>query len=230
MIGRVYRKIKRMLAARLPRFDATGERVDILYSEKIDFETLDMFQKSHYKRYEYAVEIIKGNDVCGDFACGTGYGSVMLSKKAGKVIGADINAGVINAIKKRYRSKKNVQFIAADLLNLNFNSEFDDIVSFETVEHFTEENILKLLPIFGKSLKPGGKIIMSTPYMQEKSEAALKLGHHLTFHINEKVITGWLSVAGFDAVSFKYQNYATHTIQDELEEKDFIICVAQKRP
>ena len=229
MIGRAYRKLKRMLAARLPRFDGTGERVDILYSKKIDFETLDMFQKSHYKRYEYAVEIIKANDICGDFACGTGYGSIMLSKRARKVIGADINAEVIKAIQKRYRSNKNVQFIAADLLNIDFNSEFDNIISFETIEHFTEENISKLLLVFGKSLKPGGKMIISTPYMQEKSEAALKLGHHFTFYIDEKVITNWLSAAGFDVLNFKYQNYATHYIQDELEEKDFIICAAQKR-
>jgi len=230
MIGRVYRKIKRMLAARLPRFDATGERVDILYRGKIDFDTLDMFQKSHYKRYEYAVEIINENDTCGDFACGTGYGSVMLSEKARKVTGADINAGVIKAIQKRYRSNKKVQFINADLLSISFNSEFDYIISFETIEHFTEENISRLLPAFSRALKPGGKIILSTPYMQEKSEAALKLGHHLTFYIDEKVITNWLSAAGFDVLSFKYQNYATHDIVDALEEKDFLICVAQKRP
>jgi cyclopropane fatty-acyl-phospholipid synthase-like methyltransferase len=218
-----------MLTPRLPRFDSTGERVDILYNKKIDFETLDMFQKSHYKRYEYALEIIKTNDVCGDFACGTGYGSVMLSKKAKKVIGADINGEVIAAIQKRYRNVKNVQFITADLLNLSFNSEFDNVISFETVEHFTEENIFKLFQVFSKCLNPKGKLIISTPYMQERDEAALKLGHHFTFYIKEEIISNWLSAAGFEVLNFRYQNYDTHIIEDKLEKKDFIICVAQKR-
>ncbi len=218
-----------MLTPRLPRFDSTGERVDILYNKKIDFETLDMFQKSHYKRYEYALEIIRANDVCGDFACGTGYGSVMLSKKAKKAIGADINGEVIAAIQKRYKNVKNVQFITADLLNLSFNSEFDNVISFETVEHFTEENIFKLFQVFSKCLKPKGKLIISTPYMQERDEAALKLGHHFTFYINEEIISNWLSAAGFEVLNFRYQNYDTHIIEDKLEKKDFIICVAQKR-
>ncbi len=222
MIGRAYRKVRRMLAARRPRFDATGERVDILFNEKIDFETLDMFQKSHYKRYEYAIEVIRAGDICGDFACGTGYGSVMLSQKAGGVIGADINAAVVKAIQKRYQNKKNVQFMVADLLSLLFHAEFDNIISFETIEHFTEENILKLLPVFAEALKSDGKLIISTPYRQERDEAALKLGHHLTFYIDEKMVTGWLSAAGLDVLSFKYQNYATHHIQDELDQKPSI--------
>ncbi len=229
MIKRVYRKLRKLLTQVGPRFDATGERVDILYRKKIDFETLDMYQKSHYKRYEYALDVIAANDVCGDFACGTGYGSVMLSKKAAKVIGADINADVITAIQKRYRNHKNIQYITADLLDLSFDKEFDNIISFETIEHFTEENILKLLLVFSGCLKPGGRLIISTPYRQERSEAALRLGHHLTFCIDETVITNWLSAAGFQLVNFKYQNYDSHHIEDDLEKKDFLLCIAEKR-
>jgi 2-polyprenyl-3-methyl-5-hydroxy-6-metoxy-1,4-benzoquinol methylase len=229
MIKRIYGKLKRILTPRITRFDSTGERVDIIYNKKIDFKTLDMFQKSHFKRYEYALDIIGVSDVCGDFACGTGYGAVMLSKKATKVIGADINAEVVAAIQKRYRTNKKVRFINANLLDLSFDAEFDVIISFETIEHFTEEDILKLLQIFGKGLKPGGKLVISTPYMQERSEAALKLGHHFTFYIDEKVIINWLSAAGFDILSFKYQNYDSHIIEDHLNQKDFLICVAEKR-
>ncbi|WP_428328426.1 class I SAM-dependent methyltransferase [Mucilaginibacter sp.] len=227
MIRRAYRKLKKILEKKTDRFDGTGERVDIFFADEIDYEKLDMYQKSHYKRYEYALKKIKPDDTCGDFACGTGYGSIMLSKKAKKIIGADINTEVVQAIKKRYKKNKNVDFINANLLDLTFNSEFENIISFETIEHFKEVDIRKLLLIFNKALKPGGKLIISTPYMQKDDEAAIKLGHHLTFFINEEVINSWLNSAGFTVLTFEYQNYRTHTIGNNSE-KDFIVCTAQK--
>ncbi|MCO5947660.1 class I SAM-dependent methyltransferase [Mucilaginibacter flavidus] len=228
ILKRAINKIKRTVHVSPSKFDATGERVDIIYSSKVDFHSLDMYQKSHYKRYEFATSIVKPGDICGDFACGTGYGSIMLARVAQYVIGADINEIVIKAIKKRYRTTKKVQFINADLLNLCYDNYFDKVISFETIEHFTEENIIKLLRIFNKSLKPCGNLIISTPYLQEKDEAAIKLGHHLTFYIDEKKIIGWLRDTGFELLSFRYQNYGTHFIDSALEKKDFIICVAQK--
>jgi 2-polyprenyl-3-methyl-5-hydroxy-6-metoxy-1,4-benzoquinol methylase len=218
-----------MLAPNFQRYDSTGERVDIWYKNRVDFDMLDIYQKSHYRRYEYALTVIKSNELCGDFACGTGYGSVMLAKKAQKVVGADINNEVITAIKERYKKVNNVEFINDDLLNISFNNEFDNVISFETIEHFPEDKILSLLQNFNKSLKSKGKLIISTPYMQERDAAALKLGHHLTFYINEEKINNWFSATGFEPLDFKYQNYETHGIKGDLEKKDFIICIAQKR-
>lgn len=229
MIEKIYNRLKKILFRPATKFDITGERVDFIYNKQIDFESLDMYQKSHFRRYEFAVSIVNNTEVCGDFACGTGYGSVMLSKKANNVIGADINGEVITAIKKRYRNIRNVEFIKANLLDLNFVSFFDNIISFETIEHFSEDNIHLLLAIFYKSLKPNGKLIFSTPYMQERSEAALKLGHHLTFYLNEEKLEKWLADAGFIVESYKYQNYETHNIQVEIEKMDFIICTARKK-
>jgi O-methyltransferase len=209
--------------------DGEGERVDIIYSGNVIFDELDMYQKSHYRRYEFAKDIIPFGSCCGDFACGTGYGSVMIADKAAKVIGADINSTVIDAIKFRYHRISNVEFICKNLLDLEYEAFFDTIVSFETIEHLAENDIPRLLRIYYKALKPQGKIIFSVPYMQELSEAAMKLGFHLTFYIDEAKIKNWLKTAGFEIESFKYQNYETHTIQDELLKKDFIICIARKQ-
>ncbi len=229
MIHRVYNKLKRILNPPPQKFDANGERVDIFYNNKIDFDLLDIYQKSHYRRYEFAVNKTNNNEIVGDLACGTGYGSVMLSNKAKKVIGADINGEVISAIKKRYSSINNIKFVNADLLDLKFLSFFDTIISFETIEHFSEKNIELLLSIFYKSMKPNGKLIFSTPYMQEKSEAALELGHHLTFYINEQKIEKWLAEVGFIVELYNYQNYETHSLQTVIKKKDFIICEARKK-
>jgi glycosyltransferase involved in cell wall biosynthesis/cephalosporin hydroxylase/tetratricopeptide (TPR) repeat protein/cyclopropane fatty-acyl-phospholipid synthase-like methyltransferase len=209
--------------------DGDGERVDILYSGNIAFNQLDMYQKSHYRRYEFAKDLLQPGSCCGDFACGTGYGSVMLAEKAAKVIGADINSKVIEAIQQRYQTIRQVEFIQANLLDLQYQSFFDTIISFETMEHLAENDIPQLLNIYYKALKSRGRIIFSVPYMQERSEAAINLGFHLTFSINESKIETWLKNANFKVVSYKYQNYETHTIQDNLSKKDFIICVAQKQ-
>ncbi len=114
--------------------DGNGERIDIYYKRYLNLYTLDMYQKSHYFRYEFAKDFISSGDFCGDFACGTGYGSVMLAEKSQKVIGVDINSTVIDEIKKRYKKIGNVNFINANLLDIEYDSFFDAIVSFETIE------------------------------------------------------------------------------------------------
>jgi 2-polyprenyl-3-methyl-5-hydroxy-6-metoxy-1,4-benzoquinol methylase len=206
-----------------------GERVDIQIKEGLLYKELDMYQKSHFKRYEFANELIHDNDVCGDFACGTGYGSVLISGKAREVIAADINEKVIDEIRVRYKDNPKVNFYHADILSLDYEDYFNAIVSFETLEHLDEENLRKALRIFNKALKKNGQFFFSTPYMQEKSENAIKLGFHLTFFIDEQKITGWLNEAGFKVSVIKYQNYNTHHIRDDLKDKDFIIGVAVKK-
>jgi len=228
MIGRLYYKFTNLLKSRT-RFDQTGERVDISIKGEINFDHLDMYQKSHYRRYEFAVAKLKNGGNCGDFACGTGYGSIMLTKNCKQVIGIDLNYEVIRAIKKRYKRIKNVTFLKGDLLNLDITNKLDTIISFETIEHFTEENISVLLRNFNNALKPHGKIILSTPYLQERTENAIKMGHHLTFHIDEAKIQEWLFENGFCEPKFYYQNYESHQIETELVIKDFIICEAKKK-
>ena len=205
-----------------------GERVDIQLNKPVNFNRLDIYQKNHWKRYEFAKTIIKENGTCGDFACGTGYGSILMAGKAGYVIGADINSTVINKIKERYKHQANVCFLNEDLLNLVYADHFDNIVSFETLEHFREEDIRKLMIIFSKALKNNGRLIFSMPYMQEQSEQAIKMNFHFTFYINEEKIKSWLQEAGLKSELFKYQNYDTHTLEDVLGKKEFIICIARK--
>lgn len=236
IIKGVFRRIKNIYQIKEETYDfnksnplgGDGERVDIQLQKPFNFEKLDMYQKNHFRRYEFAKEIVAFGDVCGDFACGTGYGSVLISDKASKVIGADLDNEVIVTIKERYKNKTNVAFLNENLLNLKFENLFNTIISFETIEHFDEQDIKKLLKIFTRSLKENGQLIFSTPYMQDRSEAAMKLGFHLTFYIDEIKINKWLNESGFKIELIKYQNYDTHYIQKDIEKKDFIICVARK--
>lgn len=207
-----------------------GERVDFIYNPSLKFESLDMYQQNHFKRYEFAAMRIRQGEVCGDFACGTGYGSIMLAEKSSRVVGIDLNEKVVSAIKVRYASYTTVTFASLNLLDLNFNLEFDTIVSFETLEHFNESQIIQMLGLFNRALRHGGRIIFSTPFMQEDSEVARKLGFHKTFYIDEHRIKKWLEATGFKPLEFFYQNYDTHEVVPNLQKRDCIICIAEKKP
>lgn len=206
-----------------------GERVELIYTKNIDFEKLDVYQKSHFRRYEFAKNHIIKDGVSGDFACGTGYGSAMIAENSKYVIGADIDEKVINKIKQRYAKFVNIKYLHLNLLELNFENYFDNIVSFETIEHLNENDIPILFNKFSNALKTNGKFIFSTPFLQVKSKEAIKMGFHLTFNIDEDKIQKWLNEAGFEVVSFNYQSYKDHIIETNKEFKDFIICVANKK-
>ena len=234
MLKKIKRAVKRLMnyitgSNKNNPLGSGGERVDIFYNKKFNYSSLDMYQKNHFRRYEFALSQIFGGDVCGDFACGTGYGSAMLCQKALQVIGADINGTVIERIRERYKSIRNIEFKALNLMDLNYDSLFDKIVSFETIEHFKEEDIIVLLKIFNKALKPKGIIIFSTPFMQEKSETAINMGFHQTFYIGQDKINNWLTRADFTLKEIRFQNYDTHLISETLDKRDFIICTAEKQ-
>lgn len=228
-LKKVKSALYRFLFVKKRPLESNGERIEIDISKnKINYDKLDLYQKSHFKRYEFALTALTPAGITGDFACGSGYGSVMLSQKSTKVIGMDLNKHVVEQITKRYGKVENVEFVQGNLLNLSYSCMFDNIVSFETVEHLKEDYIPDLFKVFSRALKPGGRLVFSTPYMQAKSQEAVSMGFHLTFDIDENTIKGWLTANGLQAEIIKYQNYETHLIEDNLPKKDFIICVSKK--
>jgi cyclopropane fatty-acyl-phospholipid synthase-like methyltransferase len=202
-----------------------GERVDIVFSNPV---LLDENEKCHLKRYQFASECIKGTDTVGDFACGTGYGTALLATKAATVLGIDIDSRVVSKIAQKYKHTPTISFKHGDLLQIDFVEQFDRIVSFETIEHFIETDIVKLLHLFNTALKPGGMLIMSTPYMQKDDRQALRAGFHKTFFINEEKIKEWLSQSMFDTLDFYYQSYDWPAVSKADVDKDFVICIAHK--
>ncbi len=116
--------------------------------------------EDHEERYKFAANYIKGKTVL-DIACGSGYGANILKKNgARKVVGVDIDAATIRLCKKQY---KNIEFIASSIEKFNYKSDFDVIVSFETIEHLSQELHRKVLQRLAGLLKPDGLLIISTP-------------------------------------------------------------------
>jgi 2-polyprenyl-3-methyl-5-hydroxy-6-metoxy-1,4-benzoquinol methylase len=135
---------------RIERMDAT--RSDIFKPERCDF---------HIDRYNFAADYVKNFNVA-DIACGTGYGTkILVNHGANHVIGIDIDEDAINYARKNHKVKNN-EFIIGSVTSIPLESDtIDIIVSFETIEHVEEEEII--INEFKRILKSSGILILSTP-------------------------------------------------------------------
>lgn len=117
----------------------------------------------HVSRYLFAKPFCSGKKVL-DIACGEGYGSALLAKwGAESVLGVDIAPAAIDAAKSNF-SGPAVSFVQGDIVQseiLDGETDFDLIVSLETIEHVDDPE--KFLLTLKKHLKPDGVIIVSCP-------------------------------------------------------------------
>jgi len=140
-----------------------GERMDANNC----FCGLESRRLFHKDRYKFAANELKtlgcSSGVLVDSACGTGYGTRILSDILKlKVFGLDIDPRAVLYANNKYSSPKTI-FSVGDLLNnKSFEpSSIDYFVSFETIEHVPEP--IKILGNISKWLKRDGVLIISTP-------------------------------------------------------------------
>ncbi|WP_226038166.1 class I SAM-dependent methyltransferase [Aquibacillus saliphilus] len=120
----------------------------------------------HIARYQFSLTLVKGRVL--DLSCGAGYGTHMIATKKKsdvvEIIGVDIDPEIIKYAKgKYYHPKSSFQVVDATDENLvDKLGQFDTIVSFETLEHIEQES--KLLNNYYSLLKPGGILVISTPF------------------------------------------------------------------
>ena len=132
----------------------TGERA-------VEELTPNRIWLDHVARYEFAVNYVKNKNTL-DIACGTGFGSKILKNNGAKeVIGIDLSEDAVNFAKEKYISD-GIQFYVGDIINIELPDKyFDAIVSFETIEHVS--NQIEALCELKRVLKPNGLLIISSP-------------------------------------------------------------------
>lgn len=149
----------------------TGERLETFIFNENTVE--------HLHRYALACDFAAGKRVL-DIACGSGYGSALLAKRAAEVIGVDISEQTIARAAAKYQAP-NISFMqgSADAIPLADHS-VDLAVSFETIEHHDrhEEMMLALKRV----LKPGGLLIISSPDKRNYSDVR---NYRNPFHVKE---------------------------------------------
>lgn len=177
----------------------TGERYIPEYFSNSDDEIV----KEHEDRYSSISKLVTDKVVL-DAACGSGYGSFEISKYAKNVIGIDISSDSIEYAKNNYLAR-NLSFNVSSVTEMPFsNNEFDVVVSFETIEHISEDQQILFLKQIKRVLKEDGILIISTP---DKLNYSDKMNYINEFHIKEfyeKEFYEFLSLF-FRNVEFYYQ-------------------------
>jgi SAM-dependent methyltransferase len=134
----------------------------------------------HWHRYLFAKPHVVGKRVL-DVASGEGYGSALLATGAASVTGVDVSEEAVQHARRRYGANPNLRFECASCTSLPFlRAEFDVIVSFETIEHITEQEAF--VREVDRLLAPDGLFIISSPNRPEYSD---RTGYRNEFHVKE---------------------------------------------
>ena len=169
----------------------TGER----FVPGIDDEQLEM---EHYQRYYSALSFVEDKVVL-DAACGEGYGTSILATRAAKVSGLDVSAEAVARAREAYGDKENIEFVVGSVAQIPFpDHSVDVVVSFETIEHISEQLQYDFLDEIKRVLKQDGVLIMSTP---NKAIYSDRYNYHNEFHVKEFYKEEFIK---FLSRSFKY--------------------------
>jgi len=112
-------------------------------------------------RYRFAARFLTPESTVIDIGCGHGYGARILAETAAKVHAVDEDAAVIDYA-RAYFAHANIEYQAGDCFALDFGlATFDVVTCFEVIEHLKEPE--RLIARCLEWLKPGGRLVMSTP-------------------------------------------------------------------
>lgn len=110
--------------------------------------------------------LFKKDDVVLDAGCGSGNVIFEFASDVKGILGLDNNKDCITFVNRKIRELrlKNADVKEINLLKFRLkNRKFDKIVMTEVIEHFSEEDVNKLLREIKKVLSPKGEILITTP-------------------------------------------------------------------
>ncbi|MBD3236094.1 MAG: methyltransferase domain-containing protein [Candidatus Eisenbacteria bacterium] len=132
--------------------------------------------REHLARYRFCAERVRGRVL--DAGCGSGYGTHLLAsaRAAGEVVGLDRSADAVAYAAAHYAGP-GVRFARADLLSgaLAGWGQFNTIVCLEVLEHLPAPE--RLLSGLDGALRPGGRLIVSTPLGRGRAVASGQPDH-----------------------------------------------------
>ena len=134
----------------------------------------------HWHRYHFAARWAAGREVL-DVACGEGYGSALLARRAARVVGIDVAQEAVEHARRTYADAANLEFVRASCSRLPLpDASVDLAVSFETIEHIDAQR--EFVDELARVVKPGGLLLLSCPNKVEYSD---KRGYANEFHVRE---------------------------------------------
>jgi GT2 family glycosyltransferase/SAM-dependent methyltransferase len=173
-MGQIFKKEKPLHA-----LSFTGER----WTSELTGQT----EVEHLHRYLLARDLCASKDVL-DLASGEGYGAALLAQVARSVIGIDSHEPTVAHAKREY-GRANLHFLVGDARCVPLNTNCVDVItSFETLEHFAEQEAF--IAEIRRVLRPGGLLVISTPDCDVYSPAgSLANPHHVWELSREEFVT-----------------------------------------
>ncbi len=135
----------------VPPLALTGERT------LPDVPEENYWYRRHLAVYEWIAERCAGHSVV-DMACGEGYGTAVLARRAPYVTGVDANPEAHEHARLRY-SEPGVRFVR-DMVE-RYSAPCDAVVFLQTIEHVPDP--AAVLRHLRSMLRPGGVLYVSTP-------------------------------------------------------------------
>jgi SAM-dependent methyltransferase len=153
----------------------------------------------HYARYVWASSLVHGDAL--DVACGTGYGSRILARRA-RVSGVDRDADAVS----KARSRVAGAYLTAEVPPIPFREDaFDFVVCFETIEHIRDDRAF--MREIGRVLRPTGTLLISTPNGAISAPGGVPLNR---WHVREyslDSLTALLNEAGLEVGRVYVQSF-----------------------
>ncbi|HKU77353.1 MAG TPA: class I SAM-dependent methyltransferase [Pyrinomonadaceae bacterium] len=177
------------------------------------------------------IELVKKlegvRSIC-DLGCGNGHITGRLAKLGYQVTGVDASASGIQIARRAY---PNVEFVEALIDGELSLGQFDLVVSSDVIEHMYRPS--NLLEAARALLKPGGQILLGTPYhgylknlvlaatgKMDAHYSVLHDGGHIKF-FSVKTLSMLMKARGFEDLSFTFYGRAPRLWKN-------MICHARK--
>jgi 2-polyprenyl-3-methyl-5-hydroxy-6-metoxy-1,4-benzoquinol methylase len=193
-------------------YDRSKSKEEVLDSWK----SLNEATTSHFGNYIVGLQNIKSDETVLDLGCGSGD---FLSMVREAFPGASLTSvdfhipdAIQNALSERDIDCKSANIV--DYMNeLNVPNKYDVVTMWEVIEHIKIDKFKSLLVALRKALKPGGRLVFSTPDFFDVHSLSLDFwamapGEHLYVY-NLQVCETLLSQAGFEILDYEKESVTT---------------------
>jgi 2-polyprenyl-3-methyl-5-hydroxy-6-metoxy-1,4-benzoquinol methylase len=156
----------------VPPLTLTGERT------LPDVPAENYWFRRHLAVYEWIAERCAGLDVV-DMACGEGYGTAALARRAARATGVEANPEAFEHARLKY-SRPGVRFVRNAVEW--YSEPCDAVVFLQTIEHVQDPR--GVLDHFREMLNPGGTAYVSTPNLLTLAPQGAEKSHN-PWHLRE---------------------------------------------
>ena len=168
-----------------------------------------------------------------DAGCGPGVFTFELAKQhpEAKVTGVELEPALVdraNEIAKR-AGLANCTFRQGDVTKLDFDSEFDLVLSVDNFEH-VEDDVAAMRTLL-RALRPGGRLVAHTPgyerrWLLFRRRVNFDVPGHVRPGYHADQLTSRLREAGFEVVSYRYTYGPVETLTNNIS---YLITGADQR-